>query len=210
MLNRRLMRRLGLLLLLLIPVCGIATFFIARSFTFVPDATVPQSITCTTGSTLQAEFVSVEDGFAAAFPCTPVRTTSTANTPLGNFTIVRYESEVDGVNYAVSFVDYSKLVPGGELPDLVTNIIIDGAKRGVLRSANMDNPTYTDIKLGDYIGQSINASNAEKTLLGSVYIVGKSTYQIVLTLPNNYHDPSVSDKFLNSFRVVDRQKPPSN
>ncbi|MBX3080168.1 MAG: hypothetical protein KF716_00955 [Anaerolineae bacterium] len=203
-------RRFVLLLSIAIFLCGTAAFLVARSFTFVSDSATPQSVVCKTGDVLKSDFESVEDGFAAAFPCTPVRTTSTASTPFGNITIVRYESEVDGVNYAVSFVDYANLVPGGELPALVINFIIDGAKRGVLRSAHMDNPTYTDIKLGNYIGQSILASNAEQTLRGNVYIVGKSTYQIVLTLPNDYHDPSTADKFLNSFRVVDRQKPPSN
>lgn len=210
MLKRPTVRQLALLLLIAIPLCGAATFLVARSFTFVPDSATPQSVVCKTGTTLRADFESAEDGFAAAFPCTPVRTTSTASTPFGKITIVRYESEADGVNYAVSFVDYANLVPGGELPALVVNFIIDGAKRGVLRSAHMDNPTYADIKLGDYVGQSILASNAEQTLRGNVYIIGKSTYQIVLTLPNDYHDPTAADKFLNSFRVVDRQKPPSN
>jgi hypothetical protein len=208
--NRKLLRRLGVLLLLVILIGGIAAVLLIRSFTFVPDNPTPPSVACTTGTAQQGDFISTEDGFAAAFPCTPIRSTSTANTPFGNFTIVRYESEADGINYAVSFVDYANLVPGGELPGLVLDFIIDGAKRGVLRSADMDNPTYADIKLGDYVGESIHASNVEKTLRGNVYIVGKSTYQIVLTVPNDYRDPNAADKFLASFRVIERENPPSN
>lgn len=189
----------GLLLLGIVVVA-----LIARSFTFTPDAPTPLTVRCTT-QPLSAEFVSAEDGFAAAFPCAPVRSSSSADTPFGKITIIRHEAEADGVNYAVSFVDYAALIPGGELPGLLVSFILDGAKRGVLRDSGMENPSYAPIKLGDYAGESIRAANADKTLQARVYIVGNSTYQIVIVTPKDT-DPTRTDAFLASFRLSDRSR----
>jgi hypothetical protein len=209
MLKRRrwvLVLPLGLLAL------GIAVIaLISRSFTFTPDAPTPQTVRCTT-QPLTTEFVSVEDGFAAAFPCAPMRSTSSANTPFGKISIIRYEAEADGVNYAVSFVDYAMLVPSGELPGLLVSFILDGAKRGVLRDSGMENPVYAPISLGDYAGESIRAANAEKVLQARVYIVGNATYQIVIVTPKSV-DAALPDTFLGSFRVSQRAiatPPPAN
>jgi hypothetical protein len=186
--------------LVLISVGGV---LLVRSFTFVPDqATVPTT-TCAT-ATLAAPFSAAAEGFAAAFPCAPVRTTSTASTPFGNIQIVTYEAEHEGLNYAVSFVDYATLVPSGDLPDLLVTFILDGAKRGVLRSAKMADPTFEPITLGGYRGEAMSASDDTKVLRAHVYIVGNATYQIVSIVPKSHADPSVAAAFLDSFRVLER------
>jgi hypothetical protein len=199
------LRRVLILVLAVLACLGTALVLV-RSFTFTPDVPAPGaagSLRCTTQAQA-GEFVSEEDRFRAAFPCTPVRSSSSANTPFGKISIIRHETEANGTNYAVSFVDYASLVPGGELPDLLVSFILDGAKRGVLRDSGMENPTYADIRLADkYSGQSISASNAEKTLRAHVVIVGKATYQIVIVTPNALADQPLVDDFLRSFRVLD-------
>jgi hypothetical protein len=190
-------------LLILVMGCTASVALTVRSFipvTGTPQSTASACVAITTGS-----FASPQDGFSAAFPCTPSRSTATASTPFGKIEVVTYEAAADGINYAVSFVDYSALMPGDELPPLLVNFILDGARRGVLRSAGMGAPTTTDIKVGEYIGQAISAENDEKILRGRITIVGESTYQIVIVTPKARAADTLVNAFLDSFQVMPRQ-----
>lgn len=190
-------------LLILIVGCGAGVGLTLKSFTPVPSSSPLPAAVCST-TTLSEPFVAGGEGFSAAFPCLPTRTTAAANTPFGKIEVVTYEAAYDDANYAVSFVDYGSLVPGGDLPPVLVSFILDGARRGVLRSAGMNEPTITDIQTGEYVGQAIRAENAEKTLHGRIYIVGQTTYQIVIVTRKDRPADDAVSRYLDSFKALPR------
>jgi hypothetical protein len=144
-------------------------------------------------------FMVKADSYNISFPCAPVRTTRKANAvPFGEIEIVSEEVNIDGVDYAAAYVDYADKVPAVAF-EVARGIVLDGAKRAVLRGQPVQNPTYTDLKMGDFPGVAITAEGDEKRLRARIWLVRQTTYQLIVLYPKTYTDEAAIDAFLTSF-----------
>jgi hypothetical protein len=136
------------------------------------------------------------------FPCAPLHTVRKANAvPFGEIEIVSEEVNVDGVDYAAAYVNYADKLPAAAF-DVAQGIILDGAKRAVLRGQPVQNPVYKTLKLGDIPGVEITAEGDEKRLRARVWLVRQTTFQLIVLYPNTLTDEAAIDAFLESFAPV--------
>ncbi len=141
------------------------------------------------------------EGFSAWFPCSPERVIRKANAvPFGEIQIITYQTTVDGVDYAAAYVNYADKLPAAAF-DLAKVLVLDGAKRSLVRGQPVANPVYKDVTLGALSGAEVNAEGVEKALRGRVWVARQVTYQMVALYPKGYVDQARIAKFIESFAV---------
>jgi len=141
------------------------------------------------------------EGFSAWFPCAPERVIRKANAvPFGEIQIITYQTTVDGVDYAAAYVNYADKLPAAAF-DLAKVLVLDGAKRSLVRGQPVTNPVYKDVTLGALSGVEVNAEGAEKALRGRVWVARQVTYQMVALYPKGYADQERITKFIEAFAV---------
>lgn len=189
---------IGLLVSCVIAASLLSLFAPAPRPTIAPSTAPATSQTaCTPGL-----FTATTESFSAWFPCAPTRTIRTANAvPFGEIQIVTYETTVDGVSYAAAYVNYADKLPAAAF-DMARTIILDGAKRSVVRGQPVQNPVYTDLKSGEQLGVEINAAGTEKRLRARVWLAKPITYQLLVLMPSTQTDQTAITRFLESFVVL--------
>lgn len=142
------------------------------------------------------------EGFRVWFPCPPNRIVRSANAvPFGEIEIVSYEAEADGVQYAAAFVNYADKLPAAAF-DLARGIVLDGAKRSLVRSQPVQNPVFTDAMQSGLSGALVRAAGPEKKLRGAVWLARQVTYQLIALAPVGLADEAPLDHFISTFEAL--------
>jgi hypothetical protein len=121
--------------------------------------------------------------------------------PFGDIEIISYEAEAGGVSYAAAYVNYSEKLPAAAF-DLARSIVLDGAKRSLVRGQPVQNPVFTATQAGTLSGALVAAQGPDKKLRGGVWLAKQVTYQLLALAPNSLSDETAIDRFMNSFQAL--------
>ena len=163
------------------------------------------------------EFVSDEGGFKIKFPGTPVKKTSTIDTPAGQILMTKLSASSSVATYAIAFMDF----PAAVTDPLELKIRYDGGRDAVLRG--MPGSTLVDEKdmyFGDRFGREFVVEDSAVTATYRVFLVQQRLFEIVVftrrlgkapeQVRSNYK--KTIEDFFNSFVITNipapKEQPP--
>lgn len=145
-----------------------------------------------------------EEGFTAKMPGAPQVARNKVTIPAGDVTIATWNSNVDGVIYALTAADYPEKIVAGRTVETMLNkegrdSLVTQLK-GTLKSE--ENITSND---GAYPGKAFVVSSDNGEVKARTYLVGMRLYTL-LVLYNPSIGAPAADAFLTSLNLIN--KPP--
>jgi hypothetical protein len=145
-----------------------------------------------------------EEGFTAKMPGAPQVVRNKVTVPAGDVNISTWNSNVDGVIYALTAADYPEKIVAGRTVETMLNKegrdSLVGQLKGTLKSE--ENITSND---GAYPGKAFVVSSDNGEVKARTYLVGMRLYTLVVLYNPSIGAPA-ADAFLTSLNLIN--KPP--
>ena len=139
-------------------------------------------------------FSSPEGRFSILLPGRPLREDQTKETPVGRVEMHIFTSRTEGGIYVVAYADYAFGDAKREL-DANRDSFLKGMKATLL--------SESDINIKGNPGREINAWREQLTIRTRMYLVGKRYYQMFVIVPTPQAVLEDTNRFFNSFELVE-------
>jgi len=141
-----------------------------------------------------------EDGLRVSFPVEPKVERSRKEAKSGAILMTSYCAQV-GENFLCAAV----IDQGAEATGLSPEALLGRTKLGVFSGPKTQKLGETDISLDGYKGVELETVNDTAHIFTRIYMVDKTIYQTMVTLPLGIHYPGTG-RFLDSFHLIPRAR----
>lgn len=141
-----------------------------------------------------------ELGFRASFPTEPKVEQNKKEAKSGSILLSSYCAQVADTTLCVAVIDQ-----GSEATGLSPEAILERTKMGVLAAPKTHKINQVDIDLDGHKGVELEAESDTIHTFTRIYLVDKTLYQTIVTLPVGNHYP-FTGRFLDSFKLMTRSR----